>query len=328
MDNGKMKANELTILGIYEGECADADITNKNGMDIPREVWEKLFSSDEFHNLKCMDGEIWKDIPEFEELYQFSNYGRLRSKDRCRLQIHPSGKYVYHTYKGKLIALDFSVASFGTANLYDRKHKVSISCYQLYVQLFGQDNADNYYFGKQRFNELPHEEWKEIDGYPNYLISNLGRVCKVNKKYKLIISPWITSGYYVVKLSKNNVGKDFAVHRLVAKAFLQHDDERLYVNHKDGNKLNNIVDNLEWCTFQENCEHAWKAGLCKPNPTVLKRMSDMYKSCYIKLYVPEIDKHFDSGMACSRYSGIKYDLLIRAVHDNKSINNYSFVKEA
>lgn len=48
MDNDKMKANEPTILGIYEGECADADITNKNGMDIPRDVWEKLFASDDY----------------------------------------------------------------------------------------------------------------------------------------------------------------------------------------------------------------------------------------------------------------------------------------
>lgn len=325
----KIKASQAlgSILGKYSGECADANITNLNGLDITRDVWKNVFSSDEFHKSMCMQGEIWKDIPEFEELYQFSSYGRLRSKDRCRLQKHPSGKYVYHTYKGKLISLDFSTNTFGTANLYDCGRKMSIPCYQLYIDLFGQCNADKYYFGKQRFYEYNDEEWKEIQNYPNYLISNFGRVCKINKTYRLIMTPWITSGYYTIRLSKNNISNDFSIHRLVASAFIPNEDDKQFVNHKDGNKLNNTVDNLEWCTFQENCEHAWKTGLCKSNQKVLKQMASMYKSSYIKLYVPEIDKHFDSVMCCSEYLRIKYDTLIRAVHSNKRINGYSFIKE-
>jgi hypothetical protein len=64
-------------------------------------------------------------------------------------------------------------------------------------------------------------------------------------------------GYNTVRLAS----KTKMVHRLVAEAFIPNIDSKPFVNHKDGNKLNNLVSNLEWCTHQENQAHAWATGL-------------------------------------------------------------------
>lgn len=69
-----------------------------------------------------------------------------------------------------------------------------------------------------------------------------------------------TTGYYRVKLCGNN-RKDYKVHRLVAEAFIRKEVGKPYINHKDGNKLNNDANNLEWCTQRANVEHAIMTGL-------------------------------------------------------------------
>ena len=94
------------------------------------------------------------------------------------------------------------------------------------------------------------EEWKEIIGYENsYWISNLGNVKSKRKQLKLTINK---DGYYIVNLSKKGKSKVFNVHRLVAIHFIKNPNNLEQVNHKDENKLNNCVSNLEWCTLQQN----------------------------------------------------------------------------
>lgn len=94
------------------------------------------------------------------------------------------------------------------------------------------------------------EEWKEITDFPNYMISNLGRVW--NKKRKRFMTIYTRKGYSLVKLSKSNTSKEMKVHRLVAMAFIPNPYNLPCVNHIDENPSNNCVNNLEWCNHQYN----------------------------------------------------------------------------
>lgn len=105
-------------------------------------------------------------------------------------------------------------------------------------------------------------KWKDIEGFEGlYTISNTGLIKSYLFKVPRPLKPSLARGYKKVTLSLN--GKLFyeTVHRLVAQAFIQNPENKPCVNHKDGNKLNNHVNNLEWCTHQENHIHAFKIGL-------------------------------------------------------------------
>ena len=101
------------------------------------------------------------------------------------------------------------------------------------------------------------EIWKDIEGYEGlYQVSNLGRVksLKYNKERILKIANG-TDGYKIVGLTYNSKRKTFKVHRLVAQAFIPNPNEYPQVNHKDEDKGNNKVDNLEWCDNKYNCNY-------------------------------------------------------------------------
>jgi hypothetical protein len=112
------------------------------------------------------------------------------------------------------------------------------------------------------------EIWKDIEGYNGiYQISSFGNVKSLSngftKKSKVLKQKLDRNGYKSISLSKNSVGKYFSIHRLVAIHFLFRKDISLHVNHKDGIKTNNNVNNLEWVTRSENQKHAYKMGLLK-----------------------------------------------------------------
>lgn len=96
------------------------------------------------------------------------------------------------------------------------------------------------------------EEWKHIEGYDNYEVSSFGNVR--NKKTGRILKQCTIGGYSNVGLS-NTITKSFQVHRLVAKTFISNIENKLQVNHKDKNSLNNKLSNLEWNTALENNIH-------------------------------------------------------------------------
>lgn len=116
--------------------------------------------------------------------------------------------------------------------------------------------------------------WKDVPGFGGkYAVSNVGNVS--NKTTGRILKAWHDSvGYQKVALYHNGFCKQVFVHRLVADAFIEKKYDNLEVNHKDGNKSNNSVNNLEWCTKSANIAHSyrvlhrkWNAG--RPRVKVL-----------------------------------------------------------
>lgn len=99
------------------------------------------------------------------------------------------------------------------------------------------------------------EEWRNVPGYEGlYEVSNLGRV--KNIKTERILKPGKNNlGYLQVALYKNGLQKTVKVHRLVALAFLSNPQNLHEINHKDEDKTNNTVENLEWCTHEYNMNY-------------------------------------------------------------------------
>lgn len=133
-----------------------------------------------------------------------------------------------------------------------------------------KNNGDDY---------MNKEIWKDIKGFEKrYQVSNLGRIKSLSKfinnnpksksigfysKERILNFFDNKKGYQLVKLYKDNKHYTIKVHRLVAEAFISNPNNLPQVNHIDGNKKNNRVDNLEWCTAKENQVHAWKNNLIK-----------------------------------------------------------------
>src|SRR5690606_38396846 len=104
------------------------------------------------------------------------------------------------------------------------------------------------------------EEWSPVVGYEGfYEVSTTGRVR--NSSTGKIKAKTLLRGYEKVCLWKQGTVNSPLVHRLVAKAFIPNPNNKPQVNHKDGNKQNNCVSNLEWVTAKENIGHAYTSGL-------------------------------------------------------------------
>lgn len=102
---------------------------------------------------------------------------------------------------------------------------------------------------------------KDVPNHPNYGVSRKGYV--INKRTGRILKEDISNrGYSRITVCKNNRTKRYTVHRLVAELFIPNPHGLATVNHKDGNKRDNSVYNLEWMTQEENQKHAKESGLC------------------------------------------------------------------
>ena len=158
------------------------------------------------------------------------------------------------------------------------------------------------------------EVWKDVEGFKGYYqVSNKGRVKSVDRvvsyenefgtfdrKIKSrILTPAQTTGYQVVSLYKNKKRTMKYVHRLVAKAFITNPNNYPMINHKDENKLNNVVSNLEWCTASYNMEY-----------------NDLREKNGKKQRKPVIGKHLDTGEI------IRYPSVTSAMNDGYNSIGY------
>ena len=107
------------------------------------------------------------------------------------------------------------------------------------------------------------EQWETVaECNGEYQVSNLGRVKSLKQGKERILNNCLsTTGYLVVGIHKKGKRKNWPIHKLVALSFLPNADKKPQINHKDGNKTNNNINNLEWVTAKENAQHAWDMGL-------------------------------------------------------------------
>ena len=139
--------------------------------------------------------------------------------------------------------------------------------------------------------------WKQIPDFPNYSISDTGEV-KNNQRNQLLSIAYNQRGYAIVQLWKNGKGYMKRVHRLVLEAFNPIQNSKDYeVNHKDCNIKNNNLNNLEWCTSQENIHYRDKL-----EHTRKRKVKVTYPNGNIEIY--------DSVTKCAEHFGIS-DRAIR-----------------
>lgn len=160
------------------------------------------------------------------------------------------------------------------------------------------------------------EIWKDIQGYEGkYQVSNYGRVKSLigtnQKPREKILTPGVNpQGYLHVSLCVNRRMKGYRVHRLVAEEFIPNPENKKEVNHIDGDKKNNTVDNLEWVTPKENMRHASINGLLnnkgKNNPMYGKTGSKCKNSKKVVCLttnevfesIKEAEEHYQTSRNC------------------------------
>lgn len=160
---------------------------------------------------------------------------------------------------------------------------------------------------------MKEELWKDIEGYDGkYQISSLGRLRSTYfldaygvKRYRIYYIKWseITKGYLGTRLCLNGKMIDSVkAHRLVAEAFIPNPEGLPQVNHIDGNKKNNRVDNLEWCDNQHNAMHA---KVNKLNPS-LQCLSDNCNARAVDKY--SLDGKFIETFKCTKEAAMSCNL--------------------
>lgn len=140
--------------------------------------------------------------------------------------------------------------------------------------------------------EEKEEIWRDIDGYPNYQVSTLGRVKSLNyrntKKEKVLKPIKDKDGYLVINIRNEKKQKTIKIHRIVCEAFLPNKYNLQEVNHLDEDKTNNNVTNLEWSTREHNCnfgsrnERISKKVICIENGHIYPSTMDVERKLGFK----------------------------------------------
>ena len=168
---------------------------------------------------------------------------------------------------------------------------------------------------------MEKEKRKDSPIYPdNYWITSEGEV--VTKKtglHRKFRKTW--DGYYDVTLWKDGKGHTKRVHRLVAEAFLPNPENYPVVNHKDGNKLNNNIDNLEWTTVQMNTIHSYANGLQNP-----VRSSQHGRSKYNEEEITQVCELLQNGHSCEFVSD-KTKVSLRVVQSVNTKQNWKHISK-
>ena len=126
------------------------------------------------------------------------------------------------------------------------------------------------------------EEFRDLKGFENYQISNLGRIYSKKRRTCLKVKRLGNSGYYQVRLSKDGSYVYKNLHRLIAETFIPNPNNLRTVNHINGNKLDNRISNLEWADDSTQQHHAYLTGLKDSTQHVLSEQEilEVYKKYF------------------------------------------------
>ena len=175
------------------------------------------------------------------------------------------------------------------------------------------------------------EIWKAIEGTNGtYEVSNTGKVrClnyKMTGKTKELTCTEKVGGYLQLRVTVDGKRKTVVVHRLVAKAFIPNPENKPEVNHKDGNKKNNHVDNLEWATRSENIRHAVASGLrekvaeaaSKRGKVWIKELHKMQKNPVVATNIKTGEQmEFSSQQEAAEALGLQKAHISSVIHGNR-----------
>jgi len=244
--------------------------------------------------------EEWKDIPGLDGKYQVSNLGQVRSQKKlkdgtmlhhcmkifkggqydestARVELTPYGSKQYKSYYiPNLVAWVFLDIPYGSCMVFN----IDGDCNNNAVSNLTIDvKITDWYNDKIHLDE----EWRDVIGYEgDYQVSNYGRFRTLPRMInhsatgynfrKGVIHEYRPDGdtHIQVQLWRDGRFKQFELHRLIAEVFIPNPENKPQINHIDGNKRNNVISNLEWCTPQENTLHALRTGLAsgdgRPKP--------------------------------------------------------------
>lgn len=188
------------------------------------------------------------------------------------------------------------------------------------------------------------EIWKDIIDFPNYQISNLGRVkskerivnalynSKKRNRERILKLFTNNRGYKVVTLYNHN-GKSnpIFVHRLVAKSFINNPNKHNIINHINADKGDNRVDNLEWCTQSHNIKEAYRLGNAKPQLTNLGKFGKNNKKAQkikqIDIETNEVINYFYGTLEAERITGVNFRNIHLCLKNKiKSAGGYKWEK--